>query len=503
VRKSGSHAEVREGRVRSHRRFRRPTPAHGTPLPQFDVRVTRELAHRRYVVSILRQLLRVATLNLLDAVVLFAAATTAAYLSDLPSSFARASTMVVFTLVGLHARQSYRPGDARRDANRLATGVLIGSVLAAVTMTLDTTWSTQESIVIFAMTALVGLIIERRAVDEVVQLAYRKGLGLRRALIVARNYELSSLLVDLAPEHAGRPAEDQVIAGYVTPDAKADDGALGTVDDIVEVLQKHEISEVLLATELEQETAARVAAACFELGVRVLVIPSAQLDSGWVELTKVGRLPAYPLHPARLELPSLILKRASDLVMAGIGLVFVTPLLAFIALSIKLDSRGPVFFRQRRVGLGGREFMMWKFRSMKAEAESEHGVVAHLNPYNDGRLFKLQGDPRITRVGAVLRRFSMDELPQLFNVLRGDMSLVGPRPPLPAEVRRYEPRHLVRLSVVPGLTGPWQVNGRNLITDFEEVVRLERAYIENWSLRSDISIILRTFGVVLTGRGAY
>jgi exopolysaccharide biosynthesis polyprenyl glycosylphosphotransferase len=503
VRTSGSHAEVREGRVRSQRRFRRPTPAHGVPLPQFDVRVTRELAHRRYVVSILRQVLRVATLNALDAVTLFAAAWAAAYLSDIPSSVARSSSMVVFTLVGLHLMQSYRPGDARRDANRLATGVLVGAALAAVTMTLDASWSSRPYIVYFGMMALVGLILERRAVDEVVQLAYRKGLGLRRALIVARADELQPLLTDLAPEHAGRPAEDQVIAGYVTPDIPADD-ALGTVDDMVEVLQEHQISEVLLATELEQATVTRVTAACFELGVRVLVIPSApQPDSGWAELTKVGRLPAYPLHPARLELPALVLKRASDLVMAGIGLVFVTPLMALIALGIKLDSRGPVFFRQRRVGLGGREFMMWKFRSMKAEAESEHGVVAHLNPYNDGRLFKLQGDPRITRVGAILRRFSMDELPQLFNVMRGDMSLVGPRPPLPAEVRRYEPRHLVRLSVVPGLTGPWQVNGRNLITDFEEVVRLERAYIENWSLRSDISIILRTFGVVLTGRGAY
>jgi lipopolysaccharide/colanic/teichoic acid biosynthesis glycosyltransferase len=177
--------------------------------------------------------------------------------------------------------------------------------------------------------------------------------------------------------------------------------------------------------------------------------------------------------------------------------------MALIALSIKIESRGPVFFRQRRVGLGGRHFMMWKFRSMRHEAESRQGEIAHLNTYGDERLFKLPMDPRITRVGRVLRRFSLDELPQLLNILAGDMSLVGPRPPLPREVESYEPRHLVRLSVVPGLTGPWQVNGRNLITDFEEVVRLERAYIEHWSLRSDIEIILRTVVVVLSGKGAY
>ena len=140
---------------------------------------------------------------------------------------------------------------------------------------------------------------------------------------------------------------------------------------------------------------------------------------------------------------------------------------------------------------------------MLHEAEAQREDIAHLNAYADGRLFKLQGDPRVTRVGRVLRRFSLDELPQLFNILVGEMSFVGPRPPLPGEVRHYEPRHFVRLSVVPGLTGPWQVNGRNLITDFEHIVRLERAYIETWSLRSDIEIILRTVAVVLEGKGAY
>ena len=196
-------------------------------------------------------------------------------------------------------------------------------------------------------------------------------------------------------------------------------------------------------------------------------------------------------------------KRAFDVLVAGTGLVVLAPAFAVVAIAIKLESRGPVFFRQRRVGLGGRSFMMWKFRSMYHEAEARRDEILHLNAYDDARLFKLRRDPRVTKVGRLLRRFSMDELPQLFNILAGDMSLVGPRPPLPKEVEAYEPRHLVRLSVVPGLTGPWQVNGRNLITDFEEVVRLEREYIETWSLRSDLEIILRTVGVVLSGKGAY
>jgi lipopolysaccharide/colanic/teichoic acid biosynthesis glycosyltransferase len=190
-------------------------------------------------------------------------------------------------------------------------------------------------------------------------------------------------------------------------------------------------------------------------------------------------------------------------VLASLGLALAAPLGLLVAVSIKLESRGPIFFRQRRVGLGGREFMMWKFRSMLPEAEARQSEIAHLNHYGSERLFKARQDPRVTRVGRALRRFSLDELPQLFNVLAGDMSLVGPRPPLPSEVKAYENRHLVRLSVVPGLTGPWQVNGRNLITDFEEVVRLERDYIESWSLRSDIEIMLRTIGVVISGKGAY
>jgi lipopolysaccharide/colanic/teichoic acid biosynthesis glycosyltransferase len=146
---------------------------------------------------------------------------------------------------------------------------------------------------------------------------------------------------------------------------------------------------------------------------------------------------------------------------------------------------------------------MWKFRSMEHMSERRHDDIAHLNHYADARLFKLQDDPRITRVGRLLRRFSLDELPQLFNVIVGEMSLVGPRPPLPKEVVTYEHRHYVRLSVVPGITGPWQTSGRNLITEFEQVVRLEQDYIEHWSLWLDLRIMAKTVAVMLSGIGAY
>jgi exopolysaccharide biosynthesis polyprenyl glycosylphosphotransferase len=477
-------------------------------LPIYDIRVRRELAHRRFVTSLLRQILRVASLHAADALAAVVAFWIARLVSQASISVEAIPAFVLFMLVGLNVRGSYRAGDSRRDGQRLVTGVLVGIVMISLPATMPREFaSSREFVAVFGLTCMALLIVERRAVDALVHYAYAHGYGLRRALLVARPHDSRDIMTGLLPPNAiGPPAEDQLIVGYVSPEPyrSGDATALGTVADLEAILDAHDVSEVLVATRLPNEQLALLAESCFERGVRVLILPPApQALRGWAELTRVGRLPAYQLHPARLELPALVLKRATDLVLASAGLVTGAPLMLLIALCIKLESRGAVFFRQRRVGLGGREFLMWKFRSMYHEAETRMPELAHLNAYEDARLFKLRHDPRITRVGAFLRRFSLDELPQLANVIAGDMSLVGPRPPLPAEVRRYERRHYIRLSVVPGLTGPWQVNGRNLITDFEEIVRLEREYIESWSLRSDLEIIFRTVGVVLSGKGAY
>lgn len=506
---SGSGSQAKEARTAGERVRRIPRRTHaprGASLPQYDVRLIRELAHRRFVVSLLRRTLRLASLHLLDAVAVAGAVWVAALLTDLsgivPDSL---PPLIAFVLVGLNLRGSYRPGDARRDAHRLVSGVAIALALALLPGTVTAIGrATPHFVVVFAITAVAALILERRMVNAIVHAAYARGIGLRRAVVIARQDEFKGVLSDITPHQVGRPAEDQVIVGYVTPELAHDQTALGSVADLESILERHDVSELIVATVIRSETLTDAAEICFERGVCVLVLPAASTARTlWTEPTRVGRVPAYQLHPTRLELPALILKRASDLLFASFALVVSAPLMLLIAFCIKAESRGPVFFRQRRVGLGGRPFMMWKFRSMLHEAETRRGEIAHLNAYGDGRLFKLRSDPRITRVGRWLRRFSLDELPQLFNVLVGDMSLVGPRPPLPAEVRSYEPRHFVRLSVVPGLTGPWQVSGRNLITDFEEVVRLEREYIEKWSLRTDIEIMLRTVGVVLSGRGAY
>jgi exopolysaccharide biosynthesis polyprenyl glycosylphosphotransferase len=196
-----------------------------------------------------------------------------------------------------------------------------------------------------------------------------------------------------------------------------------------------------------------------------------------------------------------VAKRAFDIVGATLGLVVLAPVLLALAALIRLSSKGPAFFIQDRVGLGGRVFRFYKFRTMVCDAEQRKADLAHLNEMS-GPVFKIKRDPRITRLGAILRKTSLDELPQLWNVLKGDMSLVGPRPPLPAEVELYSVFQAQRLGVTPGLTGLWQVSGRNTIEDFETWVRLDLEYARRWTLWLDIKIVLKTVVVVLLARGA-
>lgn len=470
-------------------------------LPQYDVRVRQELAQRRLLLAICRRAAVVLTLVVLDASTVLLAAWGAARVIGGVQVRELAPSLVGLVLLALAARMTYRRGAARRDSPRLLSavaGAICGLVLLSalpprVELPVD-------FVLTFGALTAAGLIAVRSTVDLAFREAYARGIGLRKAVIVGRRLDVESLVAALQEDGS----RDHQIVGYLTPSRVLESGALGTIEDLEGILDREDPAELIVSATLTPELLRRIANACVRRGTRMLAVPSwGHGIRGWAEPVKIGHLPAYHLHPTRLGMPSLLLKRACDLVLTTVSLIGLAPVMALIAVMIKIESRGPVFFRQRRVGLGGREFMMWKFRSMSHEAERREPEVAHLNPYSDGRLFKLQHDPRITRAGRVLRRLSLDELPQLFNVLAGDMSLVGPRPPLPREVGKYEPRHFVRLSVVPGLTGPWQVSGRNLITDFEEVVRLEREYVEHWSLRLDLRIMARTVGVVVSGEGAY
>lgn len=222
-----------------------------------------------------------------------------------------------------------------------------------------------------------------------------------------------------------------------------------------------------------------------------------------LELKMVGGLPALKLSPPLIIGSDFFVKRCFDFCCATAFVLLAAPIYLFIALLIKLDSPGPIFYKQTRIGLHGRPFKVWKFRTMVADAEKLQKELEARNEMKDGVLFKMKDDPRITGVGKFLRRYSLDELPQLFNVLFGEMSLVGPRPLPLRDVENFSEHHFIRHEVLPGITGLWQVSGRSDIVDFEKVILLDVTYMESWSLWLDLQIILQTFTVILRKKGAY
>jgi exopolysaccharide biosynthesis polyprenyl glycosylphosphotransferase len=280
--------------------------------------------------------------------------------------------------------------------------------------------------------------------------------------------------------------------------------ALGHIVDFASVIHETSAEAIVVCGYLSDARFHDVVDAALTAGCKVLSVPRS-IAVAAVEPALVWRSnqPLVELTTPTLRGGQLIVKRVVDLIGASVGLVVMAPVMLLVAALVKLDSDGPVFFWQNRVGRGGRLFKIFKFRTMVAGADERREELFEKSIYPDRRLFKIVGDPRITRLGAWLRRTSLDELPQLFNVLKGEMSLVGPRPPIPSEVDLYEAHHYARFDVNPGITGPWQVNGRNSITDFERVVELETSYIRNWSLAGDVVIMLRTIPVVLRMCGAH
>jgi exopolysaccharide biosynthesis polyprenyl glycosylphosphotransferase len=241
---------------------------------------------------------------------------------------------------------------------------------------------------------------------------------------------------------------------------------------------------------------------CDRKNIRTRIVPDLfQITLNRMHIEEIAGVPMIGIKETGISGLNQFIKRTIDMSFAAITLLLAIPLLAFIALVIKLDSPGPVLFPQERVGKNGRRFTIYKFRSMVEGAEGQKAALEVLNEA-DGPLFKIKDDPRRTRLGKWLRKWSLDELPQLYNILRGDMSLVGPRPPIPTEVAQYKEWHKRRLEVSPGLTGLWQVSGRSGLT-FDEMALLDIYYIENWSLGLDAKILIQTVPKVLFGQGAY
>jgi len=277
---------------------------------------------------------------------------------------------------------------------------------------------------------------------------------------------------------------------------------LGTVDNIAEVTRDNGVRSVIIAGSAAGGATLQSIDSALSADVSVRVTPGlANLGASRVILEPIDGMALFSLRRHRFSRRQRLVKRTLDIVVTSVALVVSAPLMIGIAVAVKLSSPGPVMFRQRRVGAQEREFTIFKFRTMIVGAHAQRdGLEAHNEA--DGLLFKMRRDPRVTKVGRFLRRTSLDELPQLFNVLLGEMSLVGPRPALPEETTRYVEAQRGRLRVKPGLTGLWQVNGRHDLV-FDDYVRYDLFYVENWSLTMDLYILFKTIPALLSGSGSY
>jgi exopolysaccharide biosynthesis polyprenyl glycosylphosphotransferase len=321
-------------------------------------------------------------------------------------------------------------------------------------------------------------------------------------LVVGTNSEASHLSELM--QHPGFGFQPLgMVSTSVRDGTEPDLAVLGSVDELREVIRDVGAECIFVASSaLSASEMTYVAKAVRLEGVEVRITATLpEVLSSRVAVQSVGGVTALSLRPVRLTGTQAALKRAFDFAVAGFGLVLFSPVLGAISLAVKFTSPGPILYRQTRVGHRGRPFTMLKFRTMQVGADAmieslreEHGV--------DGLMFKLHDDPRVTSIGRFLRKYSLDELPQLINVVRSDMSLVGPRPPLPEEVTQYEDWQFDRLEVPPGISGLWQVSGRSDLS-FDDCVRLDLFYIENWSLAYDLYILAKTIPVLLSQRGAY
>jgi len=399
----------------------------------------------------------------------------------------------------------YRAGQIRMALARVMGSVVAVAIIALLHMQLTQTGATASYGVLGLLSYLFWgsllLFLGRIALEDSVRRAFRHGLGNRNVLVVGSSRESARLMMRLH----GRDAEDVRIVGRISTPRRRQLDPRGVVDEVLVAVESSGASEVIVASpgfslDLVEELVER----CLERGVSVSVMHKklGAIDAR-IELRRTSAGPLLRLQPAIGVLTRDLLKRGMDVSLSMIGLLLIWPLLLVIAVAIKLDSRGPVLFRQLRAGKDGKPFMMYKFRTMVCDADEMKAELLHLNVSGDPRLFKIRQDPRVTRTGRVLRATSLDELPQLLNVLVGEMSLIGPRPFFPDDLEQYEEHHFGRLSVLPGITGLWQVNGRSEIVDFEDVIRWDQQYVQQWSLWMDLKILVMTLPAVLRRTGAY
>ncbi|MDM8530228.1 undecaprenyl-phosphate glucose phosphotransferase [Anaerolineales bacterium HSG25] len=385
--------------------------------------------------------------------------------------------------------------------NSTATGSIIAIVL--VFMYQPTFYS--RIIFIYAALFTVGLLGLSRLIKLwLLRSLRRRGIGVKQLLIVGAG-EVARTVMRAVMAH---PELGLKIVGFVDdhPMKQEDIGpfkAFGHTDNLDKVLKTEPIDEVIVTLPWEyHDRMMHIMVYCDHVGIRTRIVPDMyQMTINRMKIVEIAGIPMIGAHEVSISGLNQVVKRIIDLVLASTVLLFGSPIMGLMALMIKLESPGPVLFEQIRVGKDGSRFTIYKFRSMVQNAEAQKAALQKYNEA-DGALFKMKDDPRVTRIGRFLRRTSLDELPQMYNVIMGDMSLVGPRPALPTEVAQYQEWHRRRLEAAPGITGLGQVNGRSKLS-FDEVALLDIYYIENWSLYLDTKILLQTIPRVILGSGAY
>lgn len=333
----------------------------------------------------------------------------------------------------------------------------------------------------------------------------RRGVGVRNVLLVGAGEVGRAVMRNIIAQ----PDLGYRVIGFLDDNPTKQARAIGRFQplggsaDLGRVLRREPVDLVIITLPWRsRDRIILLVNTCESAGIAVRIVPDLfQLSLNRVDMDSLSGIPLIAVREPVIHGWTYRIKRAMDIGLAGLMLAVHAPVLLAIAAAIKVDSPGPVLYRQTRVGRNGRVFTCFKFRSMREGADDDRNALLAHNEAT-GPIFKIRQDPRVTRVGRVIRRLSLDEMPQLWNVLRGDMSLVGPRPPMPCEVENYAEWHLRRLDIAPGLTGLWQVSGRSDLT-FDEMVMLDLFYAENWSLGLDLKIMLRTVPTVLRGTGAY
>jgi exopolysaccharide biosynthesis polyprenyl glycosylphosphotransferase len=415
-------------------------------------------------------------------------------------------SILLFTYDSYH---SHRTIPLTREAITTLRVVLVGTaLLATLAFLLPLRQLSRTWFMLFAALSAVLLVAEKILLRVLARWVRSKGLNYRTLVIVGTGRRAT----EIARMIAGHKYWGYKILGFVSDGHRLSNGwaryrIFGNVPDLRRILETGEIGEpideiVFAVTRKKLDEMKQIFLMCEELGIRTRVAMNfIQNRVARLEIEELEGVPFLTFTTTPSNEMHLALKRALDVAISLMVLALAAPIVAVAALAIKFSSPGSVLFRQRRIGLNGRVFTLYKFRTMIEDAHARREEVAHLNEMN-GPVFKAKDDPRVTPVGRWLRRFSLDELPQLWNVLKGDMSLVGPRPPIPEEVASYHRWHRRRLSMKPGLTCLWQVSGRNDIQDFDRWMKLDLQYIDNWSPSLDLKILLRTIPAVLSGKGA-